>query len=99
MRWPLAVRIARIEGWPAGLPGRLNNPGSLAFAGQRGAVRGDRGFARFSDDATGWDALEADLQAKVNRGLDLVGIARARIGPGDEDLADYVAKLSGRPRR
>jgi hypothetical protein len=97
MRWPLAVRIARIEGWPAGLPGRLNNPGSLAFAGQRGAVRGDRGFARFTSPEEGWRALEADLTAKVARGLDLAGIARARSGPED-DPEVYLAKLSGRAR-
>lgn len=95
MRWPLAVRIAKIEGFPHKLPGRLHNPGSLVYARQREAVLGERGFARFSDDEAGWRALERDLDLKIGRGMGLREIAYARCGPGD-DPERYLAKLTGK---
>ena len=52
------------------------NPGNLMFAGQPGAVQGPakpKGgyWASFPDEATGYKALQADTQAKVNRNQNL----------------------------
>lgn len=71
--WGLPQLVAKREGFgvPNSLPTRHNNPGSLVYAGQRGAVRGDRGFARFATAREGWEALERDLRKKLAEGRSL----------------------------
>lgn len=64
--WGTAV--ATFEGFytPGSRPARNHNPGDLKFAGQPGAVGQDPlGFAVFPDDATGFTALDNQLQAYV----------------------------------
>lgn len=46
---------------------RLNNPGDLRYAGQAGATKDSSGFAKFSDFAAGFQALQNDLMAKIKR--------------------------------
>jgi hypothetical protein len=74
----LAVTLATREGFfSAGtLPGRLHNPGSLAYAHQERATRGDGGYAAFPRDIDGWSALERDIAAKRRRGVSDASIYR-----------------------
>jgi hypothetical protein len=60
--------IAQFEGFnsPGTRPARNHNPGDLKFAGQAGAIgRDSAGFAIFPDDATGFQALYAQLAKYV----------------------------------
>lgn len=43
---------------------RNNNPGNLRFNNQKGATKGDRGFAKFNSYEEGYQALLNDLKAK-----------------------------------
>lgn len=70
----LAKAIAHREGFykPGTLPQTHNNPGSLVFRHQRGALPGSTGrgpipFARFRTADDGWRALERDLRLKLAR--------------------------------
>lgn len=65
--------IARHEGFyhAGSLPQRLNNPGSLKYVGQAGAVRDHAGFARFPSAEDGWAALQQDVEGKYARGIPL----------------------------
>lgn len=51
--------VATEEGWgrPGSIATRYNNPGCIKFAGQRGASRGDKGYAKFSTPERGWYEL------------------------------------------
>jgi hypothetical protein len=51
------------------LADRNNNPGNLRFAGQRGAVLGDKGFARFNTPQDGFNALKRQILLDSKRGL------------------------------
>lgn len=74
----LAVTLATREGFfsAATLPGRLHNPGSLAYAHQERATRGAAGYAAFPRDIDGWSALERDIAAKRRRGVSDASIYR-----------------------
>lgn len=67
----LANAIQRFEGWaPGTVAYRNNNPGNLrAGVGQSGTDA--RGYAIFPDYATGYAALEHQVQLNVDRGLTL----------------------------
>jgi hypothetical protein len=54
-----------------------NNPGCLAFAGQRNAQRLANGYARFRTLADGRLAEKNDLKAKLERCMTVEQIARA----------------------
>lgn len=43
---------------------RNNNPGNLRFIGQKGASKGDKGFAKFNSYEEGFQAMVNDLKAK-----------------------------------
>lgn len=43
---------------------RNNNPGNLRFANQKGATKGDKGFAKFDSYEAGYEALLNDLKSK-----------------------------------
>lgn len=62
---PVAYMISDREGWrvPNSLVRRLNNPGALMFVHQHGAV-GYHGYAKFTTEEDGWEALESDLAKK-----------------------------------
>lgn len=49
---------------PNSLAARNNNPGNLRFIGQKGATRGDKGFAKFESYEAGMQALINDLRSK-----------------------------------
>ncbi len=90
----LSRAIAKLEGWgkPGTRPRRLHNPGALVFAHQRGARRGEGGFAAFLNDELGWRALDVDNRIKKQRGLSNLDVAYARCGPRD-DCARYAEQL------
>jgi hypothetical protein len=66
----LAQAIGRYEGYykPKSLSQRQYNPGNLRFAGQVGAVRGEKGFAKFATEQAGWDALHRQIAIDAKRG-------------------------------
>jgi len=72
-RPPVIFTIARREGFgkKGTLPTRLHNPGALKYCRQRGAQRGELGFARFANDKLGWAALERDVVGKYARHIPL----------------------------
>jgi len=51
------------------LADRNNNPGNLRFAGQTGAVLGDKGFARFPTPQDGFNALKRQIVLDAKRSL------------------------------
>jgi len=65
-----AQAIAKHEGFADG-SSRLavvnNNPGNLKFIGQKGAVMGEKGFAKFNSVADGYTALRNDILAKIGK--------------------------------
>lgn len=69
----ITYKIAKMEGYyvPGSLPRRINNPGSIVFAHQRGARRHSSGFAQFATVELGWEALARDVEGKVRRGIPL----------------------------
>lgn len=63
-----ASAIAQFEGFntPGSIAALNHNPGNLKYAGQAGTVGKDlRGFAIFSDDPAGWQALYNQLAKYV----------------------------------
>lgn len=50
---------------------RNNNPGNLVYHHQPGAVRGERGFAKFSSPIQGMISLDRDLDRKIHMGIPL----------------------------
>lgn len=62
-----------------------NNPGNLRFAIQREAIGTDEAnYSRFSTPQDGWEALLADIRAKMT------GRTRTGLGPGST-LAELIA--------
>ena len=59
--------IAHREGYykPGTLPHRYNNPGSLKYTAQPGALLGKAHFAIFNSAEAGFDALLSDLDYKA----------------------------------
>lgn len=59
----LAEAIAHAEGFgvPGAVPTRANNPGDIKPINWKGATTGTEGIAVFQDVATGWAALEHEL--------------------------------------
>lgn len=66
----LAATIRRIEGYNPNFAAN-NNPGNLTFAGQRGAVKGPGGFAKFPTLEAGEKNLEWQIQNYIDRGYDI----------------------------
>lgn len=66
----LAQAIASMEGFfkPGSLAARNNNPGNLRSWGSAPIAAG---YAAFQSVEQGWDALRAQIQKNVNRGLTL----------------------------
>ena len=69
----VVYKIAKREGFNKlnSLPQRQNNPCSLIFTGQRGAVKGKRGFATFMTLNDGFEACEMDVSRKLRAGIKL----------------------------
>lgn len=68
---PISQAIAQMEGYntPGTLAQRNNNPGNLRSG--PGQIGTSGGFAVFPDAATGWAALNNQVQLNIDRGLTL----------------------------
>lgn len=74
---------------------RNNNPGNLRFAGQSGASKGDKGFAKFSSTNAGIAALERQLLLMQGRGQDTISEIMEIYAPRSENnTSAYIKNLS-----
>ena len=74
---------------------RNNNPGNLRYAGQHGAVKGDKGFAKFQSTSDGVAALEKQLLLMQGRGQDTISEIMEVYAPRNENDTDaYISQLS-----
>lgn len=87
---PGAVVIPRLGNQ---LAYRNNNPGNLRFAGQTGAVSGDKGFARFESPEAGYQALMGQINRDSNRGLNLGQFVNKYAPPSENDTATYLEQM------
>lgn len=88
--------IARIEGYgvKGSLAQRQNNPGNLKYAGQPGAVRGDKGFAKFPTPQAGFQALQNQILLDAKRGHTLETFIYKYAPPKENNTLRYIAVLS-----
>lgn len=92
----LAQQIARLEGYTktGTLADRQRNPGNLRFVGQKGATRGDRGFARFPTHQAGWTALRSQILLDAGRGISLDRFIYKYAPPQENNTASYLRSVS-----
>lgn len=100
----LAQAIARFEGFftAGSVAQRNHNPGNLR-AGPGAIGTDSRGYAIFPDDATGWAALEHQVDLNIGRGLTLEEFfgGKAGVYPGYAPAADsnqpaqYASTVAG----
>lgn len=102
----IADAIARMEGFYSvgSIAQRNNNPGNLR-SGQ-GQIGSAGGFAVFPDVASGWAALERQIDLNISRGLNLyqffggepgvyAGYAPSSDSNNPTYYADFVANVTG----
>lgn len=92
----LANAIATYEGYKktGTLADRQRNPGNLRFAGQKNAVRGDKGFAKFKTHQDGFNALVAQIKLDSNRNLTLRQFIYKYAPPKENNTAAYLRSVS-----
>jgi hypothetical protein len=86
-----------------GFAARNNNPGNLVYAGQRGAILGEGGFAKFASPVDGWNALLAEVRNDITKPAAFAGDAPGPTGTllqfiqafSKTDQAAYAAFVSG----
>lgn len=80
---------------------RNNNPGNLRFAGQRGAIQGEGGFAKFETPAAGFDALKNQVNLDAGRGHTLGSFINKYAPPTENETEIYLRNMeqfTGRSR-
>lgn len=104
----IAEGIANMEGFftPGNIAARQNNPGNLRSWGSMPIVNG---YAAFPTADAGWQALYAQIEKNINRGLTLEEFFGGKPGvyggyspAGDGSnkpsrYAEYVSKVAGIP--
>ena len=93
----IAQTIQTQEGYyPGSLAYTNNNPGNLIYAGQSGASQGVRGFAKFPDYSTGYQALLNQIQLYASRGMTIQDMMNvyAPAGQGSNDPVTYAATIA-----
>lgn len=92
----LANAIATLEGYKktGTLADRQRNPGNLRFAGQKNAVKGDKGFAKFKTHQDGFNALVAQIKLDSNRNLTLRQFIYKYAPPKENNTAAYLRSVS-----
>ena len=70
-----------------------NNPGNLRFAGQAGAVKGEKGFARFSTPEAGFKALKNQIALDAKRGLNLAQFVAKYAPPSENNTTQYIKQV------
>tara|TARA_Y100000310_G_scaffold345062_1_gene461516 strand:+ start:2335 stop:4671 length:2337 start_codon:yes stop_codon:yes gene_type:complete len=94
----LAEAIAQSEGWneEGSLAQKRSNPGNLLYMGQKGAIRGDDGFAIFDSVEVGWQALlnqlALDMRRSENYWADEDNVKRERMN-ADSGLTEVLNNL------
>lgn len=90
----LAEAIARMEGWgvAGSLARRNNNPGNLR-ASSLAIGKDSHGFAIFPDEATGWAALQRQINLDANRGLNLEQFIGKYAPPTENDTSNYLRNV------
>lgn len=78
---------------PNSLAQKNNNPGNLRFAGQRGAVVGAGGFAKFETIEDGFAALGRQINLDASRGLDLGQFINKYAPKVENDTDSYLANV------
>ena len=90
-----AARANRNKDGMLSLAERNNNPGNLRYAGQAGASKGEKGFAKFHSDEAGIAALEKQLLLEQSRGRNTIGEIMEKYAPRNENDTDaYIKTLS-----
>lgn len=92
----LANHIATLEGYKktGTLADRQRNPGNLRFAGQKNAVRGEKGFAKFKTHQDGFNALIAQIKLDASRNLTLRQFIYKYAPPKENNTAAYLRSVS-----
>lgn len=92
----LANAIATYEGYKktGTLADRQRNPGNLRFAGQKNAVKGEKGFAKFKTHQDGFNALIAQIKLDANRNLTLRQFIYKYAPPKENNTAAYLRSVS-----
>ena len=98
----LARAMAEVEGFfKAGTtaarnsnPGNLRPPPKVTLKGQTGLDA--RGFAVFPDAATGWAALDRQIDIDMRRGHTLASFLRKYAPPSENDTTAYIKFVAGR---
>ena len=85
-----------MEGYnkPGTLAQRQNNPGNLRFVGQKDAIRGDKGFARFPTPEHGFTALQNQIRLDASRGLTLEQFIYKYAPPTSNNTKAYLASVA-----
>lgn len=71
-----------------------NNPINLKYAGQKGAVKGEKGFAKFGSAAAGAAAGLAQIALDSGRGLSLAKFILKFAPPTENDTKKYISQVS-----
>lgn len=71
-----------------------NNPGNLRFAGQKGAVQGQGGFARFQSPQQGYDALRNQIRLDTGRGHTVGSFINKYAPPSENDTGGYISNVT-----
>ena len=90
----LAELIAQEEGFemPGSVPNRSANPGDLRHApGEFHPVNAPNSVGSFPDVATGWGALERQLNLYASRGLTLEQAIYEFAPPSENNSAGYLS--------
>ena len=79
---------------PGTLAAKNNNPGNLKFAGQKGAVEGEGGFAKFESPQAGYDALKRQIELDKSRNLTLEQFINKFAPPSENDTSLYIKQAT-----
>lgn len=71
-----------------------NNPGNLRYAGQKGAIRGEGGFAKFATPEDGIKALENQIKLDASRGLTLAQFVSKYAPPTENNTNLYIKQVA-----
>ena len=86
--------MAKLEGFgkKGAIPTTHNNPGSLKFADQPGAVEGERGFAKLETVEAGRAAHMRQIELDASRGLTMEAFLQ-KYAPDDwENYRKFLEK-------
>lgn len=90
-----AAQVKETTGKQQPLAIRNNNPGNLRFAGQKGASKGENGFARFETPEAGLTAMRRQIVLDTQeRGLTLDTFINKYAPPVENETTKYLKIVS-----